>query len=121
MAELAVSPQTMARLKTVAHEKGTKAEELAERAIRQYLRAEARRMMRQEGQAFRAMHAELLVKYAAEYVAIYHGQVVDHDPDQLALLTRIDRQYPETAVFIAQVLSEPEEVYTFRSPRFEHD
>ena len=120
MTELAIRPQTLVRLETVANEKGATVEDLAEQAIHQYLREEARHKMRQENRAFRLMHAELLDKYAGEYVAVYQGQVVDHDPDQLALFLRIDKQYPDTPVFIAQVLSESEEIYTFRSPRIEY-
>ncbi len=117
MTELAVSTGTISRLRKVAHEKGTTAEELAEQAIRQFLRAEARRIMQQETDAFRAMHAGLLAKYPNEYIAVHQGQLVDHDPDQLALFMRIDKQYPDIPVLITPVLPEPEEVYTFRSPR----
>lgn len=31
------------------------------------------------------MQAELLQRYDAQYVAIYQGKVVDHDPDKVAL------------------------------------
>ncbi len=88
-------------------------------AIRQFLRAEARRIMQQETDAFRAMHADLLAKYPNEYVAVHQGQLVDHDSDQLALFMRIDKQYPDIPVLITQVLPEPEEIYTFRSPRLD--
>jgi len=120
MASLAVSTGTMARLERIAEKKGATTEELAEQAIRQFLRDEARRMMQRESEAFRAMHDELLAKYPGQYVAIHHGQLVDHDTDQLALFLRIDEQYPDVQVLIAQVLPDPEEVYTFRSPRFEN-
>jgi hypothetical protein len=117
MAELVVSAGTIAQLKRVADERGTTAEELAEQAIRQFLRDEKRRLMQQESAAFQAMHAELLVKYPGEYVAIHQGQMVDHDPDQLTLFTRIEAQYPDVPVLIRQVLPEPEEIYTIWSPR----
>lgn len=118
MVGLAVSEETVAQLRKVANEKGTTAEELAEQAIRQFLREEARRLMQAEATAFRALHHELLSKYPNEYVAIYQKQLVDHDPDQLALFIRIDERYPDVPVLIKQVLPEPEEIYTLRSPRF---
>jgi hypothetical protein len=118
MAELTVSVETITQLKEIADKRGTSAEELAEQAIRQFLRNETQRMIQRESKAFRAMHAELLAKYPRQYVAVYQGQVVDHDADQLALFLRVDEQYPQAPLLIKQVLSNPEEVYTFLSPRF---
>jgi hypothetical protein len=121
MVALAVDEGTISQLKKAADEKGTTVEELAEQAIHQFLRDEARRIIRKEADAFRNLHPELMVKYPGEYVAIYQGQVIDHDTDQLALFLRIDEQFPHTPVLIQQVLPEPEEVYTIRSPRFEDE
>jgi hypothetical protein len=52
-------------------------------------------------------------------VAIHQGKLVDHDSDQLALYQRVDRRYRNTPVLIKQVLANPEEEYTFRSPTLE--
>ncbi len=73
--------------------------------------------MQHESDAFRHMHADLLARYPNEYVAIHQGQLVDHDADQLALLARIEDRYPDVPVLIRQVLAEPDEIFTFRSPR----
>lgn len=121
MAELTISAETIAQLKDVANQKETSADELAEQAIRQFLRDETRRMIQRESKAFRAMHAQLFAKYPGQYVAIYQGRVIDHDEDQLALFLRVDERYPQAPLLIKQVLSEPEEVYVLRSPRFEHE
>ena len=117
MDALNVRPDTMSQLQRVAHARGTKPEDLADRAIRQFLRDEARRMMQEESDAFRRMHADLLARYPNEYVAIHEGQLVDHDVDQLALLARIEGRYPDVPVLIRQVLPESDETFTFRSPR----
>ncbi len=117
MVGLALNQNIMEQLGKVAHERGTTTQVLAEEAVRQFLRAEARRKMRRELDAFRAMHSRLLAEYPAQYVAIYEGRVVDHDADQLALFLRVDRQYPDTDVLIQQVLPEVEESYTFHSPQ----
>lgn len=116
-AGLAVSTETMTKLRTIAKEEGTTPQDLAETAIRRFLRYEARRRIQREENAFRAMHAELRAAYPDQYVAVYRGQVVDHDPDQLALFRRVEERYPDAPVLIRQVTPEPEEVYTFRSPR----
>ena len=121
MAELVINPGTLSQLEKMANAQGSTTEELAEQALRQFLRDEKRRLMRRESVAFQSMHAELLAKHLAEYVAIYQGQLVDYDVDQSALVTRIDTQYPDVPVLIKQVLPDPNETYTIRSPRFENE
>lgn len=121
MAELVVSAGTLSQLERVADAKGTTAEELAEQAIHQFLRDEARRMMQRESAAFRRMHPDLLANYPNEFVALYQEKLVDHDPDQLALFRRVEKQYPDVPVLIKQVLPEIEEVYTVRSPRLTYE
>jgi hypothetical protein len=73
--------------------------------------------MEQEMIAFRAMREALLANYEGQYVAVYQGQVVDHDPDELALVARIDEKYPDAVVLIKRVTPEPDRVLHFRSPR----
>ena len=119
MIGLMISSNTAQQLKQIAAVKGTTPDELAEQAIHQFLRDETRRIMQRESAAYRTMHADLLARYRGEYVAIYQGRLIDHDPDQAGLLKRIEQQYPDSPVLITPVLDQPEEVYTFRSPRLE--
>jgi len=114
---LAISAGTMTQLKTIAKEEGTTPQVLGEKAIRRYLRAETRRKIQREEEAFHAAHAELLAMYPGQYVAVYRGQVIDHDPDQLALFRRIEQHYADTPVLIRQITPEPQETYVFRSPQ----
>ena len=71
-----------------------------------------------EKRAFRRLHTTLLKQYADEYVAIYHGELVDHDANQAALFARIDEQYPDQFVLIRPLRAEPEIVYNHRSMRW---
>ena len=75
-------------------------------------------LMSQEETAYQAMHAELTSLYADEYVAIHQGQLIDHDSDELALLRRLDSQYPNEIVLMKRVRPLPEPELRFRSPRF---
>ena len=68
--------------------------------------------------AFRRLHAALREEYMGEYVAIYGEEVVDHDADQTALVTRIDEKYPDLFVLIRPVRQEPEIVYEHLSMRW---
>lgn len=117
--QLAVNETTVAQLEQVARARNTTSQRLAEQAIQEFLRSEARQQMQGEMEAFRAMHADLLARYPGQFVAIYQGKLIDHDADQLALFQRVEQRHPNAPVLIKQVLPDPEEVYTFRSPVLE--
>lgn len=78
----------------------------------------ARPAMLREQAAFDAMKAKLLAKYPNEYVALFQGQVIDHDVDQLVLIERRNKLLPNEVVLIQHVSEEPEPQLHFRSPRF---
>lgn len=118
---LSISQETQVQLKRLAEVRGETVEALAETAIREYLRQDTRQRLSQEIEAYRAMHTDLLHKYLNEYVAIYQGKVVGHDPDQNALYLRVRKQYPQDVVLIRQVRPEVDRTLTIRSPRFERD
>lgn len=71
-----------------------------------------------EKDAYRSLHPQLWKQYPRQHVAIYHGQLVDHDEDGIALSRRVYAQYPEEFVLIKKVESQPERTLHFRSPRF---
>jgi hypothetical protein len=118
---LTLSESATNQLRRLAETSGATAEELAEQAVRQFLRDETGRALLQESAAFQAMHSDLLLKYAGAYVAVYNGQVIDHDADQLALVLRIEDQYRDAPVLIKQVTPDLNETYHVRSPRLIHD
>ena len=86
-----------------------------EKAIRSYLQTEALLILARETAAFRAMHQELLDKYAGKYVAIHQGQVIDHGAKLGEVYTRIDEKYPAETILIKRVQPEVERVATICS------
>jgi hypothetical protein len=72
-----------------------------------------------EKAAYFALHQVLWQKYPGQHVAIYNGELVDHDTDGVALSKRVYQRYPDQFVLIRQVEQEPDRVLYFRSPRFE--
>jgi hypothetical protein len=72
-----------------------------------------------EKAAYIDLHKTLWQKYPGHHVAIYKGEMVDHDADGLALSKRIYKRYRDQFVLIRQVEQEPDPVLHFRSPRFE--
>jgi len=76
-------------------------------------------VMEYEVNAFEQMHFDLVSRFLGDYVAIYQGQVVDSDSDQLTLIERIDLRYPDQVVLIRQVQQQLPPPLNFRSPRLE--
>lgn len=115
MMTVTVRDQVARQLSKVASEQALSPEALVEKAIRDLLRGEADRILTREMDAFRVLHPTLLQQYPKQYVGIRHGQLIDHDADQLALYLRLDEQYPDEVILIKQVCPSIEEVYTIRS------
>jgi hypothetical protein len=77
-----------------------------------------RAAMEREAEAYRILHPELVKQLLGRYVAIYQGQVVDHDQDENTLLQRRRRNYPGKVVLIRRVEAEADQESALRSPRF---
>ena len=118
---LSIPEQTMSSLHQVADRLGESAESLADRAIHQFLRQIAERKIAQEEDFFQTQHAQLLQTYSGQFVAMHDGQVIDSDQDELTLYLRIRQQYPLIGILIKKVTLEPDEIWTFRSPRMEYE
>lgn len=80
--------------------------------------AAADERVEREKAAYLRLYPRLKAQYAGQYVAIYNGQLVDHDVEYGALFERIDDRYPDTFVWLTRVEDEPIGTIEFRSPRF---
>ncbi len=78
---------------------------------------ERQKAMDREESAYQAMHAELYAQYAGQHVAIFQGELVDHDEDGNILYQRVRQKYPGKFVLITPVDPTPEEIYRMLSPR----
>lgn len=87
------------------------------RSVRAFPVNPNREAMLREVAAFRAMYPTLRRDHFGEYVAIYQGQLVDHDADPIALLGRIRRDYLGRTVLRRKVEDVPDVTLRFRSPR----
>lgn len=75
--------------------------------------------MDEEAVAYRSLHPDLCATIPGHYAAIYRGQLVDHDVDQLALFQRIKARFADLPVLIRQVRPEIEQTIMVHSPRIE--
>lgn len=80
---------------------------------------EAGKRLKAETAAYMAMHSRLMRDYAGQYVAVFNGQLVDHDADETALLRRIETSFPDDVVLLKRVAPIPEPEIRIRSPRLE--
>ena len=77
--------------------------------------------MAEEISAYEAMHSHLLATHAGQFVALFQGHLIDHDPDETALIRRLDAAYPAKVVLVRRVEPLPERELRIRSPRLERE
>ncbi len=106
-------------MRQIAAEKGITLDQVVGESARQYVRQARRARLRREQEAYRAMHPELKQKYLGQHVAIYTGELVDHDPDAMALLRRVRQKFGHAPVLFCEVEDKPDKEYVIRSPRLE--
>lgn len=75
--------------------------------------------MLENAAAYRSLHGQLVKHYLGQFVAIHAGQLVDHDPDPVALLQRVRTQYPNRVVLRRLVELTVERELRIRHPRIE--
>ena len=78
-------------------------EHVLELAVRRYFDVMEQETIHDETEAFWAMHEELRKPYAGQYVAVYRGNVVDHDGDVSRLERRMRERFGLLPVLIAPV------------------
>ena len=100
-------PDLIKRVKALASESTQPAEHILGEAVRTYVDEIERQAIQAETQAFWAMHKELLQSYPGEHVALYQGQVVDHDANAASLEKRVQERFGITPVLIAPVRPGP--------------
>jgi len=71
--------------------------------------------IKDESKAYREQKAEIEEKYRGQYVAVYRGEVVDHDSDKSTLLHRFYDTFGNKTVYIKKV-GEPERIYKVHTP-----
>lgn len=74
--------------------------------------------MQAEIEAFTELHSTLWQNYPNQYVAIYQGKLIDHDPNKLSLFERIEKSHPNEFVLMRPVQQQPTREFHFRSPRY---
>ncbi|MEZ4622947.1 MAG: hypothetical protein R2867_46650 [Caldilineaceae bacterium] len=62
--------------------------------------------LQQEVEAYKMLHPQFLAQHRGEWVAILHGQLIDHDPNEAVLMARLTEQHPNTLPLVRLVEDE---------------
>jgi hypothetical protein len=100
-------PRLVEQIKRLAADQAQPAEKVLEIAVQAHLDKLERDAIHAETEAFWDMHDDLVKKYQGEHVALYQGEVVDHDEDASRLERRVREQFGELPVLIAPVKPGP--------------
>lgn len=131
MIQVSLSEQTVEKLRLAAAARGADISELLDQVIEQYLANESAlqgkprekakderlELIEREQAAYEAQHSRLLETYAGQYIAMWQGQVVDHDADRTALGRRVRARYGDEPILITPVHREARQTMVVRSPR----
>jgi hypothetical protein len=109
------------QLEQVARWKGIEVEQAAHDALVRYIGRLGREKIERESEAFEAMRAEWLKRYAGQYVAVHEGHVVEHAPNLRALRRKVYARFGHTPILHKRIMNEPEREIVIRSPRLERD
>jgi len=112
-------PSLITQIEQLAAERTEPVTDVLEEAVRSFLERVEQEAIHAETEAFWAMHAQLLASYAGDYVALYKGQVVDHDPDVTRLEGRVRERLGSAPVLIAPVRPEPRRDLVWRGGKLE--
>jgi len=116
MDTIMLEPNLRAWLEQDAEQDTRSINDLINEAVSQYLRERQQAKLDREIAAYEAMHPQLMLVHAGEWVAIHRQELVDHDRDRVALYRRIRSRYGRTSVLIRQVMDDPIEEVWLRTP-----
>ena len=100
-------PRLVEQIKRLAADQAQPAEKVLEAAVQAHLDKLEREAIHAETEAFWDMHDDLMKEYQGQHVALYKGEVVDHDKDASRLERRVRGQFGELPVLIAPVKPGP--------------
>jgi len=118
--QIALREPTLARrVEQWAQETSQQVEKVLETAVQSHLDELEEAAIHAETRTFWAMHDELLEKYSGQHVALFRGQVIDHDRDASRLGKRMRKRFDSLPVLIAPVRPGPRRDLRWLGGRFD--
>jgi glutamyl-tRNA reductase len=112
MPEIMIDPELYERVEKAALEQETSTNDIFSEAVQHYLWELNRRKISEETRIYRQQHEQFKENYLGHYIAMFQGQVVDHDEDFQALHQRVRQQYKRQPVMITLVEETADPVLT---------
>jgi hypothetical protein len=109
--------ETLNDLAEMANQYGLDADELLNKALKSYRRQLEEAKIEAEKQEYLRQHTQLKQTYLGQFIAMHHGQVIDHDQKFETLHRRIRQKYGREAILMRRVEEEPDRPLVWRSPR----
>jgi predicted DNA-binding protein len=114
-----IEPQLYHRVEQASGEHQIGVDRFLTEAIRRYLWELDRRQISEESQIYQKHHAELKMQYLGQYIAMYNGQVVDHDREVAVLRQRVRQRFGWKPVMITLVEDVAERAFVRHGFRLE--
>lgn len=77
--------------------------EQLEESLTPFFQSDDHLVLAAQDEAYHRLHSTLVETYLGDFVAIHQGIVVDHDPNETALIERMEENYPNATVLIRKV------------------
>jgi hypothetical protein len=110
-------PSLVEEVQRVTEQEGLDTTTFLAEAVRRHLATYRQKRIAVETEAWYRLPVAERKKYQGQYVAVYQGQVVDSDPNQLELYNRVRKQFGRQTILITEGGDQPIPVYRVRSPR----
>lgn len=114
-----LNPRLLEQIRWVARWQKISTDELASRAVSNYLDQLEWEKLQTELEAFHLQLSDLVMQFPNEYVAIHEGRVIDHDTDLRTLHSRVYAQMGSVPVLLQRVTEAPTPEILVRGPRLE--
>lgn len=119
MTVIDLNPRLVEQVRWIARWQRVSADELASRALADYLDRLEWDKLHAEMDAFQVQLPALLSAYPDQFVAIHEGQVIDHDADLRTLHSRVYARLGSVPVLLQKVTALPAPDILVRGPRVE--
>ncbi len=111
-------PKLVAEIMEIAEQEGQSATAVVIEAVQRYIALHRQKRIQAETEAWYRLPAAQRERYAGQYVAVTGGQVVDSDPERLALHYRVKERYGREPVLIMEGGDQAMPVYHITSARY---